>query len=106
MQLNYKKYGDGEPLIILHGLFGSLDNWHTLSKQFSQTFQVCALDQRNHGLSPHSDIFNYQVMAEDLKEFINQQNFQCINLLGHSMGGKTAMQFAINYPELVKKLIV
>jgi pimeloyl-ACP methyl ester carboxylesterase len=77
-----------------------------LSKVFSQSYQVFALDQRNHGRSPHSDVFNYRVMTEDLKEFLQQQRLASIHLLGHSMGGKTAMQFALTYPAMVEKLIV
>jgi pimeloyl-ACP methyl ester carboxylesterase len=106
MQLHYQIYGSGHPLIILHGLFGSLGNWHTLSKNWGNYFQVCALDQRNHGNSPHSDEFNYNLMAEDVKEFMLQQRLGSAYLLGHSMGGKTAMQFALNYPASVDKLIV
>jgi esterase len=106
MELNYKSYGEGHPLIILHGLFGSLDNWYTLGKRFGEFFKVFALDQRNHGRSPHSDTFNYPVMAEDLKEFMLNQDISSAYLLGHSMGGKTAMQFAVTYPEKVDKLIV
>jgi pimeloyl-ACP methyl ester carboxylesterase len=104
--LYFEAYGDGHPLIILHGLFGSLENWRTLSKTFGQSFRVFALDQRNHGRSPHSDVFNYRVMAEDLREFLQQQRLSSTHLLGHSMGGKTAMQFALTYPEKVDKLIV
>jgi len=106
MQLHYERYGEGQPLIILHGLFGSLDNWRTLSKTFSRSLQVFALDQRNHGHSPHSKTFTAQVLVEDLKEFMQQQGLSSVYLLGHSMGGKTAMQFAVTYPALVDKLIV
>jgi pimeloyl-ACP methyl ester carboxylesterase len=106
MQLHYERYGEGHPLIILHGLFGSLENWRKLSKAFVQSFAVFAVDQRNHGRSPHSDIFNYQVVAGDLREFIQQHGLSSTHLLGHSMGGKTAMQFAVAYPDMVDKLIV
>jgi len=106
MNLNYKKLGDGEPLIILHGLFGSLDNWITLAKKISENYQVFIIDARNHGQSPHSDIFNYEVMADDLNEFILLHNIDNPTVLGHSMGGKTAMQFAMNYPHQLAKLIV
>ncbi|HKA56576.1 MAG TPA: alpha/beta fold hydrolase [Candidatus Binatia bacterium] len=106
MPLHCESYGHGHPLIILHGLFGSLENWRTLSKAFSQSFQVFALDQRNHGRSPHSDIFNYHAMVEDLREFGQSHSLSPTHLLGHSMGGKTAMQFAIAYPEQVDKLVV
>jgi pimeloyl-ACP methyl ester carboxylesterase len=106
MQLHCKTYGDGHPLIILHGLFGSLNNWNTLSRKFGGHFKVYALDQRNHGRSPHSDVFNYQVMAEDLKEFMEHHGIPTAHVLGHSMGGKTAMCFAVSYPENVDRLIV
>lgn len=106
MRLNYKKLGTGQPLIIIHGLFGSLDNWMTFAKTMSENYEVYLIDARNHGQSLHSNVFNIQVMADDLKEFIDEH--QLINpiILGHSMGGKIAMQFAINYPSKVDKLIV
>jgi esterase len=106
MQLNYQRYGHGSPLIILHGLFGSLNNWNTLSKRFGEYYQVFAVDQRNHGASPHSDRSSYPLMAEDLRAFMQQQQLASASLLGHSMGGKTAMQFALSYPEQVAKLVV
>ena len=106
MQLNYKKVGEGQPLIILHGLFGSLDNWMTLSKKLGELFEVYIVDARNHGFSPHDDEFNYEVMADDLNEFIEEHQIIDPIILGHSMGGKTAMQFAMNYPEKLSKLVV
>ena len=106
MELNFKKVGSGEPLIILHGLFGSLDNWMTLAKKWGEEYEVFIVDARNHGLSPHSDEFNYQVMADDLYGFIIQHMIHEPTILGHSMGGKTAMQFAMNYPTMLSKLIV
>jgi esterase len=106
MILHYQEYGAGEPLVILHGLLGSLDNWYTLSKTFASSFRVLALDQRNHGRSPHSDLFTYQSMAEDLKELLDHLSIPSAHLLGHSMGGKTAMQFALSNPSRVKSLIV
>jgi esterase len=106
VQLNFQKYGTGFPVIILHGLFGSLDNWQTVSRKLSEHFSVYIVDQRNHGASPHSDVFNYQVMAEDLLEFMDLYDLHRAHLLGHSMGGKTAMQFALSHPERTEKLIV
>jgi esterase len=106
MNLNFQEYGKGRPLLILHGLLGSLDNWHTLSKAFATSFRVLAVDQRNHGRSPHSDIFTYGAMAEDLVEFLDRLEIKSTILLGHSMGGKTAMQVALSHPERVEKLIV
>jgi pimeloyl-ACP methyl ester carboxylesterase len=106
MRLHFRSYGHGEPLIILHGLFGSLENWHSISLKLSAHFQVFAVDQRNHGQSPHSPEMNYELMAGDLEEFITTHRLPPISLMGHSMGGKTAMQFAMLYPALVNKLIV
>ncbi len=107
MQLAYRKYGEGQPLLILHGLFGQSDNWNTLAKHFSENgIAVYTIDQRNHGLSPHSNIWNYEVMADDIKEFIDAHELQNPILLGHSMGGKTAMFFALKYDSILDKLIV
>lgn len=106
MDLNYKKYGEGHPLIILHGLFGMLDNWQTLSKKFAEHFTVYAIDQRNHGKSPHFQDFDYYLMSEDLKEFMDEMDLDSAYVLGHSMGGKTAMQFACDNESKVDKLIV
>ncbi len=106
MQLNYKRVGEGDPLIILHGLFGSLDNWMSLAKKLGEQFDVFIVDERNHGQSPHSNEFNYDVMADDLYEFLMEHHIVDPIILGHSMGGKTAMQFAMNYPDKLSKLIV
>ena len=107
MELAYRKYGEGKALIILHGLFGQSDNWNTLAKRFGeQNLAVYTVDQRNHGLSPHSEEWNYEVMADDIKEFIDTHQLQKPILLGHSMGGKTAMFFALKYPDILAKLIV
>jgi len=106
MQLHFKKMGEGQPFIILHGLFGSSDNWQTHAKKLAEYFEVYAVDQRNHGLSDWSEDFNYDIMAEDLKELIDQEGLEDVILLGHSMGGKTAMTFTQKYEELVNKLIV
>jgi pimeloyl-ACP methyl ester carboxylesterase len=106
MQLHFQSYGQGPPLIILHGLFGSLENWHSISQMLAANFHVFAMDQRNHGRSPHATDMSYQLMAEDLKEFVADKQLGSVNLLGHSMGGKTAILFAISYPQLVEKLIV
>ncbi len=106
MQLNFQSYGTGFPLLILHGLFGSLDNWQTISRQLGESYQVFALDLRNHGSSPHSDIFSYEDMAGDVREFMQTHGLARAHLLGHSLGGKTAMEFALRHPALVQKLIV
>lgn len=107
MKLNYKELGDGgKPLIILHGLFGSSDNWMTIGRKLSEKFHVYLVDQRNHGDSPHDDVHNYEVMAEDLEEFIESNNIENPHIIGHSMGGKTAMYFAVQHPDLYDNLVV
>ena len=107
MELHSNTIGEGQPFIILHGFLGMGDNWKTLAKQFSGLgFQVHLVDQRNHGRSFHDSEFNYDVLAADLKYYCSSHNINNMVLLGHSMGGKTAMLFAALYPELVSKLIV
>jgi len=107
MQLNFKQYSQqGQPLIILHGLFGSLSNWGWHSKELAEKFAVYGLDLRNHGASPHSDQMSYQVMAADVAEFLEQQQLESASIIGHSMGGKVAMQLALTAPSLVKALVV
>ena len=105
--LHHKILGEsGDYLVIVHGLFGSLDNWQTLGKQFSNDFRVVLVDQRNHGKSPHFAVHNYEAMAADLDYLLDELNISQCHLLGHSMGGKTVMQYAVNHPERVLKLIV
>lgn len=106
MLLNFKVSGEGQPLIILHGLFGSGDNWTTISKTLSEKFTVYLVDARNHGRSPHSDLFNYSSMANDLSTFISEQNIVNPIILGHSMGGKTAMKYAVRTKSPIKGIIV
>lgn len=106
MNLNFKDYGEGKPLVILHGLFGSLDNWFSLAKAFADKRHVYLLDQRNHGQSPHTDTHTYEEMADDLFEFFQQRGLKDAVLLGHSMGGKTAMTFAADHSDLLEKLVV
>lgn len=106
MKLNFKTFGQGQPLIILHGLLGSLDNWQTLGKQFAEHYSVFIIDQRNHGRSPHSEAFSYPILADDLAAFMDENFISSAHILGHSMGGKTAMYFAMKYPDKVDKLIV
>lgn len=107
MLLHSKIIGEGKPFVILHGFLGMGDNWKTLGGQFSETgYQVHLVDQRNHGRSFHDDSFSYEVLAEDLKQYCEAHQLSDIVLLGHSMGGKTAMLFSSLYPELVSKLIV
>lgn len=105
MQLAYQDYGHrGEPLIILHGLFGSRENWHSISVRLSEHFRVFALDQRNHGESSRHSTMDYRNMAEDVHEFMVARHLEPAHVLGHSMGGKTAMQLALLHPEAVQSL--
>jgi esterase len=107
MKLFYRQYGEnGSPLVILHGLFGQSDNWTSLARLWSDTYSVYVIDQRNHGQSPHAEEFNYPAMAEDLRETLDSLGLNNIYLLGHSMGGKTAMFFALKYPERIKRMLV
>ncbi len=106
IKLNYKTYGEGEPLIILHGLFGMLDNWSTIARRLGEFFQVFTIDLRNHGKSPHHPAMDYSIMAADIADFVESHQLKTIHVVGHSMGGKVAMQFAINYPHHLNKLLV
>jgi pimeloyl-ACP methyl ester carboxylesterase len=106
MKLHHRILGEGEPLFILHGLFGSADNWQTLGKKFAEDYQVYFVDQRNHGRSPHSDEFSYDLMVADFHELVTDLGLSKINIIGHSMGGKTAIGFAAKYPHLVDKMVV
>lgn len=99
--------GEGEPLFILHGFLGMSDNWKTLGLKYAENgFEVHLIDQRNHGHSFHSSEFNYSILVEDLKNYAQSKSITELNLMGHSMGGKTAMLFATEYPAMVKSLIV
>ena len=106
MKLNFKKSGEGKPLVILHGLFGSSDNWGSLGKKFAENNLVYLVDLRNHGRSPHSKEMSYELMADDLLELIEDENINSPIILGHSMGGKAALLFAEKYPKYLDKLIV
>lgn len=106
MKLFFKKLGEGKPIIILHGLFGSSDNWLTISKKLADKYSIYLLDVRNHGQSPHSDDHSYQAMVEDLAEFTKDNNIEKPIIIGHSMGGKIAMNFAIDYPQVPEKIVV
>jgi len=106
MKLFFRKHGSGPPMIILHGLFGSSDNWNFQAKNFSEYYSVYLIDQRNHGQSPHDEIMNLDALADDLGSFIQQQGIRQPILLGHSMGGKVVMNFAVRYPDIAGKVIV
>jgi esterase len=107
MKLFFRKYGEGRPLIILHGVFGMSDNWMTLAKVFAEKgFAVYTVDARNHGRSPHNDVFTFETMANDMLELMNDEKIEKAAFIGHSMGGRTTMVFSSMYPEPVEKLIV
>ncbi len=108
VELVFEEYGDSsaQPLILIHGFFASSRNWRQIAKKLAEHYHVYVLDMRNHGLSPHAEEMDYPLMAADLLAFIDQQNLQLVSLLGHSMGGKVAMWFALNWPERVENLVV
>jgi esterase len=106
MKLFFRRFGQGDPLVILHGLFGLSDNWVTIGKRLARDFEVYIPDLRNHGQSPHSSVFNFSALVEDLIEFTEDNGLKDIILIGHSLGGITSMHTALQNPSLVKKLIV
>jgi pimeloyl-ACP methyl ester carboxylesterase len=106
MKIFFRRYGEGPPFVILHGLYGSSDNWVTIAKRISSRFTVFLPDLRNHGSSPHSDTHDYESMSTDLLEFAADQKLERFFLAGHSMGGKTAVRFALENPEIIEGLIV
>jgi esterase len=106
MELYSRIEGSGFPMVLLHGLLGSSDNWRTVSKRLGQSYKVYSVDLRNHGQSPHGGRMTYPVMADDLRELLERQEISEAHVVGHSLGGKAAMQFAISYPDRVKKLVV
>ena len=105
--IHANRFGEGKDLIVIHGFLGMGDNWKSLGKKWANNgYRVHLLDMRNHGRSFHDDAFNYQVMTQDVKDYLNDQRIEDCILIGHSMGGKVAMQLATSKPELVTKLIV
>ncbi|MBN1989978.1 MAG: alpha/beta fold hydrolase [Bacteroidales bacterium] len=106
MKLFYRNIGTGEPIVVLHGLYGSSDNWLTVGKALAENNRVILLDQRNHGQSPHSANHNYALMADDLHTFLASESIINPIIVGHSMGGKVAMRYTLEHPDTVKGLIV
>ena len=106
MELYSRIEGSGFPIIILHGLLGSSDNWRAITKRLSSGYKVFAVDLRNHGQSPHSEIMTYPAMADDVRELLERQRVSQCHVFGHSLGGKVAMQFAIMHPDRVSKLVI
>lgn len=106
MKLFYRKYGEGPPLVILHGLYGASDNWVTVARRISHYYTVYLPDQRNHGRSPHSGRHDYEAMSSDLFELVSGLDLGKFFLAGHSMGGKTAVSFALRWPEMLEGLLI
>ena len=106
MELFFRRLGSGKPIVILHGLYGSSDNWITIAKNLSDNFTVYLPDQRNHGQSPHSDIHTYDSMRDDLFELADDLKLGKFFLAGHSMGGKTAISFALKWPGMINGLLI
>jgi esterase len=106
MHLHFESSGQGSSLLILHGLYGSLENWRSMTRRLSEDFHVFAIDLRNHGRSPHSPEMTYPLMAEDVLEFMVGQQLERAHILGHSMGGKVAMQLALSHRDRVDRLVV
>ena len=106
MKLHHKILGEGEPVIIMHGLFGMLDNWKTVAKSLAENYMVILVDLRNHGKSPHSDEWSVPLMASDVAAFMEEQWIHKASILGHSLGGKVAMEMALSFPDMVENLMV
>ncbi|MEH6466038.1 MAG: alpha/beta fold hydrolase [Porticoccus sp.] len=106
MKLNYSIQGSGQPVILMHGMFGSLSNLGLLGRALSDSYSVISVDMRNHGESPHNLVMDYPSMSDDIIELMDNFNFDQAILIGHSMGGKVAMQVAMNHPERVNKLVI
>ena len=105
--LHSRIIGNGKPLLILHGFLGMSDNWKTLGAKYAENgYQVHLIDQRNHGKSFHSTDFNYDILTDDIKKYMEHHKIEKTSIIGHSMGGKTAMQFACNNPDRTTKLII
>lgn len=106
MKLHSQLTGQGEPVVLIHGLFGSYENLGVIARALAEQWQVVNIDVRNHGRSPHNSLMDYPSMAEDLAETLDKLGLEQVNLLGHSMGGKISMQFALNQPDRIRKLIL
>lgn len=105
-KLNYKTFGEGDPVIIVHGLFGMLDNWKTFARHLSTDYMVYILDLRNHGKSPHIEGMDYKLMAQDVAQFLEDEWIYEARFIGHSMGGKVIMQLSIDYPEIIQQQMI
>jgi esterase len=107
VELFYREYGEGKPLVILHGLLGISDNWVAFARRLAdEGYRIFIPDQRNHGQSPHHPVLNYYALTDDLAEFIEMHHLEKPTILGHSMGGKVAMRFTLEHPGMVDRLII
>ncbi|MFH1936375.1 MAG: alpha/beta fold hydrolase [Bacteroidota bacterium] len=106
MKLFFRQFGTGPVFFILHGLFGLSDNWVTLGKRFGERFRVLIPDLRNHGRSPHSPLFDFPSLEQDILELIEQETDGAVMLMGHSLGGRVAVNLALHHPELIHKLVI
>lgn len=106
LKLNHRVSGQGEPIVLVHGLFGSLENLGMIARGLSGQFEVHSLDVRNHGRSPHSDVHTYDAITADIIGYLDSCGLSRCHFLGHSMGGKAVMHLALNFPDRVNKLIV
>ncbi len=106
MELFFRELGEGRPIVMLHGIFGSADNWLTPSRLLSEDYKIFALDLRNHGRSPHDPVFDFPIMVSDVENFVDQHKLVDPVIIGHSMGGKVAMNFALAHPDKLSKLVV
>ncbi|WP_417782523.1 alpha/beta fold hydrolase [Terasakiella pusilla] len=106
MELAFQDIGEGDPVVIIHGLFGAAKNWNSIAKQMARRYRILTVDLRNHGSSPWTDTMSYVEMADDIAEFLDQRGLDQANIVGHSMGGKVAMTLALRQSERVSKLCV
>ena len=106
MELSFQDIGEGQPIVIMHGLFGAAKNWNSIAKQMARKYRILTVDLRNHGSSPWTDTMSYVEMAEDMIEFLDQRGLEKAHIVGHSMGGKVAMTMALKFPQRVESLVV
>lgn len=106
MKLHFRKVGSGPPVIVLHGMLGSLDNWQPVTRRLADLFSVFALDLRNHGRSPHCAEMSLDALCDDVAEFLRDQGLARAHLIGHSFGGRVVMQFAVRHPDAVERLVI
>ena len=106
MELYYRSFGEGKPVVILHGLLGMSDNWMMPAKQLAENYRVILPDLRNHGNSPHSDAFDLQSLVNDIAELITMLGLSSVAMIGHSLGGRIAISLALQQPALIDKLAV